>query len=165
MLKLSKSQFLLALFFFLSVISCKSTFNTWGDNTLEDKYSFITYNPDHNIKFHSLGGRRNENRFIYKKYGKLVFTNKDYLGRNRIFSSLFIVDKIPKNLLISKPVTISLYNTEVHCYEYQHNKVYERYFQYKNINYAFVVEFKKIRRGSKYNFENYISQEMEGLEL
>ena len=151
--------------FFVTIISCKSAFNSVSDNMLGDRYTYISHNPKHNIKFHSLGGRKNINRLFYKKYGTLVFINKDYLGGNKLFSSLFIIDKIPEEITKKKMIKIELYNTNILCYENQHGNFYERYFQYKNFNYVFVTKFQKIAKNTKYDWEDYISQEMRGLEL
>jgi len=168
-----KSQFLLA-FFLLAALSCKTAFNEVSDNTLDDQYTYIANNSKYNIKFHSLGGRKIVNRFLYKSYGTLVFTNEDHLRSrkpkkrkytNKIYSSLFIVKKIPEEVKKWKTAEVNLYNTKVLCYEKEYGKVYERYFQYGNSNYVFVVEFNRTSKDYYYAPENYISEEMEGLEL
>lgn len=167
MMILKKSQFLLALICFLAIVSCSSAFNNISNNTLDDRYSYISYNPKYNIKFHSLGGRKNVNRFLYKKYGTLVFTNKNYLEGNKMYTSLHIINKIPETLKKRKVRIIELYNTKVDCYEKtsRNRKVNERYFTYKEINYVFVTEFKKVHDKSAYDVDWYATQEMNGLEL
>ena len=164
--KFKQSQFLLALFCIVSLSSCNTSVSV-SENTQDDQYTYILYNPTHNVKFHSLGGRKLKKRLIYKKYGKLVFTNQNYLGGNKLNTSLFIINKIPENITKKETVKIDIYNDQIKCYEITNSNknLNLRYFTYKGINYLFVTEFKKVPDKKAYGIDWYSTQEMNGLEL
>ncbi len=164
--KFKQSQFLLALFCIAFLSSCNTRVHV-SENTLDDQYTYILYNPIYNVKFHSLGGRKLKKRLVYKKYGKLVFTNQNYLGGNKLNTSLFIINNIPENIVKKETIKVDIYNAQIRCYEIINSdrNLSLRYFTYKDINYMFVTEFKKVPDKKAYGIDWYSTQEMNGLEL
>ena len=136
-------------------------------NTLDDRYTYILHDSINDIKFHSLGGRKLKKRFIYKKYGKLVFTNQNYLGGNKLNTSLFIIDEIPEYIIKMETIKVNIYNVQIQCHEIINSSrnLNLRYFTYKGINYLFVTEFRKVSDKKAYGIDWYPNQEMNGLEL
>lgn len=176
-LKKAESQFLLAFVSLVLLVSCsgyKATASDWYNEN--DSYSYLFTSIDHNVKFHSYGGRHLGRRIFYRKYGKLVFTYYDRLRQikkekgNDVYYSLFIVKDIPEKVLRNNDtVTVKLYNKEVTCfgenYRKGRKKIYKRYFTSGNKNYLFIGEYKRFYKDRHDIYLNHMSQEMKGLEL
>lgn len=176
-LKKAESQFLLAFVSLTLMASCsgyKATASDWHND--KDSYSYLFTSNDHDIKFHSYGGRHLYHRIFYRKYGELVFTYYDRLRQvkkekgNDVYYSLFIVKEVPEKVLRNNDtVTVKLYNREVICfgenYRKGKRKIYKRYFTSDNTNYLFIGEYKRFYKDRHDLYLNHMSQEMEGLEL
>ncbi len=176
-LKKTESQLILAFVSLTLLISCsgyKVTVSDWHNEN--DRYSYLFKSNDHDIKFHSYGGRHLAHRIFYRKYGELVFTYYERLRQikkekgNDVYYSLFIVKNIPEEAVRKNDtVKVKLYNKEVTCfvenYKKGRKKIYKRYFISGNVNYLFIGEYKRFYKDQHAIYQNQMSQEMEGLEL
>ncbi len=176
-LKKAESQFILAFVSLVLLVSCSGYNATVSDSHKEDeRYRYLFTSNDHDVKFHSYGGRQLHRRMFYRKYGELVFTYYDRLRQikkekgNDVYYSLFIVKDIPENVLRKNDtVTVKLYNRKVTSFSENDSKgrkkIYKRYFTSGDTNYLFVGEYKRFYKDEPAVYEYHMSQEMEGLEL
>ncbi|WP_294293304.1 hypothetical protein [uncultured Chryseobacterium sp.] len=176
-LKKAESQFLLAFVSLVLLASCSgynATASDWHNEN--DNYSYLFTSNNHDIKFHSYGGRYLAHRIFYRKYGELVFTYYDRLRQikkekgNDVYYSLFVVKHIPEEVRRKNDtVTVKLYNKEVISFSENdrkgRKKIYKRYFTFGDTNYLFVGEYKRFYKDQPAIYERHMSQEMEGLEL
>lgn len=176
-LKKAESQFLLAFVSLVLLGSCSgynATVSDWHNEN--DRYRYLFTNNDHNVKFHSYGGRHLARRMFYRKYGKLVFTYDDRLRQikkekgNDVYYTLFIVKDIPERVLRKNDtVTVKLYDKKVVSFSENNRKgqkkIYRRYFTSGDTHYLFVGEYRRFYKDEPAIYEYHMSQEMEGLEL
>ncbi len=176
-LKQAESQFLLAFVSLVMLASCSGYNAAVSDSHREDeRYRYLFTSNDHDVKFHSYGGRHLARRIFYRKYGELVFTYSNRLRQikkekgNDVYYSLFIVKDIPEQVLRKNDtVTVKLYNQKVTGFSENDSKgrkkIYKRYFSSGGTNYLFVGEYKRFYKDEPAVYEYHMSQEMEGLEL
>lgn len=176
-LKKVESQFLLAFVSLVLLISCSgynATVSDWHNEN--DRYRYLFTSNDHNVKFHSYGGRHLARRMFYRKYGELVFTYDDRLRQikkekgNDVYYSLFIIKDIPERVLRkNNTVTVKLYDKKVVSFSENNikgqKKIYRRYFTSGDAHYLFVGEYRRFYKDEPAIYEYHMSQEMEGLEL
>lgn len=176
-LKKAESQFLLAFVSLVLLGSCSGYHATASDwHNENDRYRYLFTSNDHDVKFHSYGGRHLGRRIFYRKYGTLVFTYYDRLKRmksekgNDVYYSLFIVKDIPEQVLRKNDtVKVKLYNREVTSFSENdrkgRKKIYRRYFASGDKNYLFIGEYKRFYKDEPSVYEYHMSEEMKGLEL
>ncbi|WP_316795521.1 hypothetical protein [Pedobacter agri] len=173
----AKKQLLLASISLTILISCSSYRVTSSDlRKSGERYSNLFYNSEYHVKFHSYGGRHLAKRLFFHSYGKLIFTYDNKLREsnkkkgNNVYYSLFIVEKIPENILQKNDtVMVKLYNKELTSfrenYRKGNRKIYKRYFISGSKNYLFIGEYKRFYKDEPKIYQYHMSQEMEGLEL